>query len=221
MLFPTTDFAIFFALVFLGHWLLNPRPRLWKPFMIGASYVFYSWWDPRFVLLLAGVSLLAQLGALGVHRLRDPKTKRAAMVVAVAAVFAPLLYFKYYGFFAVNLSNAMTSVGLNASIPLIQVVLPVGVSFFTFMAVSYVIDVYRGTTEPAGWVDAFLYLSFFPHLVAGPDRPSERADPPARCPARPTSHRRERRSHLDPGRPVQEGRRVELSGEGDRGPGVR
>ena len=174
MLFPTTDFAIFFALVFLGHWLLNPRPRLWKPFMIGASYVFYSWWDPRFVLLLAGVTVLAQLGALAVHRVRDPKTKQAAMVLAVAAVFAPLLYFKYYGFFAVNVSNAMTSVGLHATMPLILVVLPVGVSFFTFMAVSYVIDVYRGTTEPTGWVDAFLYLSFFPHLVAGPIvRPNE------------------------------------------------
>ncbi len=174
MLFPTTDFAIFFALVFLGHWLLNPRPRLWKPFMIGASYVFYSWWSPRFVLLLAGVSLLAQLGALGVHRIRDPKTRRAALALAVGAVLAPLAYFKYYGFFAVNVSNALSTAGIHRTLPLIQVALPVGVSFFTFMAVSYVVDVYHRGIEPTGWVDLFLYLSFFPHLVAGPIvRPTE------------------------------------------------
>jgi alginate O-acetyltransferase complex protein AlgI len=174
MLFPTTDFAIFFVLVFLGHWLLNPRPRLWKPFMIAASYVFYSWWDPRFVFLLAGVSLLAQLGALGVNRVKDPKTKRAALAVAVGAVIAPLLYFKYYGFFAVNVSNAIADIGIRHTLPLLQILLPVGVSFFTFMAISYVVDVYRGTVEPASWIDTFLYLSFFPHLVAGPIvRPAE------------------------------------------------
>ena len=62
MLFPTIDFAIFFALVFLGHWLLNPKPLPWKLFMIGASYVFYAWWDVHFVWLLAGVSVVSQPG---------------------------------------------------------------------------------------------------------------------------------------------------------------
>ena len=68
MLFPTIDFAIFFAVVFLGHWLLNPRPLAWKLFMIGASYVFYAWWDPAFIWLLASISMIAQLGALAVSR---------------------------------------------------------------------------------------------------------------------------------------------------------
>ena len=66
MLFPTIDFAIFFAVVFLGHWLLNPKPLRWKLFMIGASYVFYAWWNPHFIWLLAAISLIAQLGALAV-----------------------------------------------------------------------------------------------------------------------------------------------------------
>jgi len=174
MLFPTTDFAIFFSLVFLGHWLLNPRPTPWKLFMIGASYVFYAWWDWRFVLLLAGVSFLAQAGALAVHGRRDPRQRRVVTMIAVALVIAPLLYFKYYGFFSVNLSNAAVSLGLHLSLPLSQAILPVGVSFFTFMAIAYVVDVSRGTISPAGWIDAFLYLSFFPHLVAGPIvRPAE------------------------------------------------
>ena len=174
MLFPTTDFAIFFSVVFLGHWLLNPRPTTWKVFMIGASYVFYAWWDWRFVLLLGAVSLLAQEGALTVDGRQSPRGRRIATTIAVASVLAPLLYFKYYGFFSVNLSNAAESLGLHLSVPLIQVILPVGVSFFTFMAIAYVVDVSRGTFAPVGWLDAFLYLSFFPHLVAGPIvRPAE------------------------------------------------
>ena len=75
MLFPTVDFAIFFVLVFVGHWLLNHLSRPWKWFMIAASYVFYAWWDWRFVFLLVGISVLAQLGALTVARTRSPRAR--------------------------------------------------------------------------------------------------------------------------------------------------
>ena len=174
MLFPTIDFAIFFCLVFLGHWLLNPRPLPWKLFMIGASYVFYAWWDWHFVWLLAGVSAVAQVGGLAVARQADPKRRQAVMAMAVTATLLPLAFFKYYGFFAVNVTNGLAKLGIHAGPPLIQVVLPVGVSFFSFMAVAYVVDIYRGKTKPASWVDTFLYLSLFPHLVAGPIvRPNE------------------------------------------------
>jgi len=174
MLFPTVDFALFFCLVFLGHWLLNPRPLPWKLFMIGASYVFYGWWDWHFVWLLAGVSALAQLGGLAVAKQEDPGRRRWATGAAVAALLLPLAYFKYYGFFAVNVTNALAEAGIHAGLPLIQVILPIGVSFYTFMAVSYVVDIERRETTPASWIDVFLYLSFFPHLVAGPIvRPNE------------------------------------------------
>ncbi|MDP9119719.1 MAG: MBOAT family protein [Actinomycetota bacterium] len=168
MLFPTVDFAIFFVLVFTGHWLLNHLSQPWKWFMIGASYIFYAWWDPRFVLLLVGISALAQLGAIAVARANPPRAKLVVNGIAVALLLAPLAFFKYYGFFAVNVTNTLASVGIESSIPLIQVVLPVGISFFTFMAIAYVVDVYRGDFEVASWTDTFLYLSFFPHLVAGP-----------------------------------------------------
>ena len=174
MLFPTVDFAIFFVLVFLGHWLLNHLAQPWKLFMIAASYVFYAWWDPRFVLLLVGISVLAQLGAIAVDRTRAPRSRLVVNGVAVALLLLPLAFFKYYGFFAVNVTNTLAALGMESSIPLIQVVLPVGISFFTFMAIAYVVDVYRGDVEVAGWTDTFLYLSFFPHLVAGPIvRPGE------------------------------------------------
>ena len=174
MLFPTVDFAIFFVLVFLGHWLLNHLAQPWKWFMIAASYLFYAWWDPRFVVLLAGVSAIAQIGALVVSRCRTSRSRLIANALAVAALLAPLAYFKYYAFFAVSVTNAFASLGISVSPPLIQVVLPVGISFFTFMAIAYVVDVFRGDVDPVGWTDAFLYLSFFPHLVAGPIvRPAE------------------------------------------------
>ena len=174
MLFPTVDFALFFALVFVGHWLLNPRLRVWKWFMIGASYVFYAWWDPRFVPLLAGVSAISQAGALVVARAADHPSRRWAVGLVCAAILAPLAFFKYYGFFALSAANALGSLGVSSPVPLAQIVLPVGVSFFTFMAISYVVDVHRGETEVASTLDVFLYLSFFPHLVAGPIvRPNE------------------------------------------------
>ena len=170
MLFPTIDFAIFFCIVFLGHWLLNAFRRPWKLFMIAASYVFYAWWDPRLVWLLALVSLLAQLGALAVARARGrgERARRVTMVVAVVATLLPLVWFKYYGFFSLNFANWLHLVGAASPLPLLQITLPVGISFYSFMAVSYVVDVFRGVQEPAAWIDAFLYLSFFPHLVAGP-----------------------------------------------------
>jgi alginate O-acetyltransferase complex protein AlgI len=174
MLFPTIDFAVFFALVYLGHWLLNPRPVRWKLFMIAASYVFYAWWNPRYVLLLAGISVIAQVAALAVAKREDERGRRWAMGVGVGLTLAPLAYFKYYGFFSVNALNAADSLGIHLGFQPIQVLLPVGISFFSFMAVAYVVDVFRRHTEVASWIDVFLYLSFFPHLVAGPIvRPSE------------------------------------------------
>jgi D-alanyl-lipoteichoic acid acyltransferase DltB (MBOAT superfamily) len=168
MLFPTVDFAIFLVLVFTAHWLLNHLSQPWKWFMIGASYVFYAWWDWRFVLLLVGISILAQLGAIAVARTRSPRARLVVNGIAVALLLVPLAFFKYYGFFAVNVTNTLASLGIEPSLPLIQVVLPVGISFFTFMAIAYVVDVYRDDFEVASWTDTFLYLSFFPHLVAGP-----------------------------------------------------
>ena len=174
MLFPTVDFALFFCLVFLGHWVLNHNARAWKWFMIGASYFFYAYWDVRLIALLLGVTVICQLAAIVVAHQEDERRRTWAMGVGVAATLAPLLFFKYYGFFTVNVTNTAAALGLPLSPPLIQVVLPIGVSFYTFMAISYVVDVYHRRFAIASWTDVILYLSFFPHLVAGPIvRPEE------------------------------------------------
>ncbi|MGP8058987.1 MAG: MBOAT family O-acyltransferase [Acidimicrobiales bacterium] len=168
MLFPTIDFAIFFVVAFTVNWLLNPYPGPWKLAMLALSYFFYSWWDWRFVLLLAASTLVAQGGAVAITRLEGHRAKRAALVVSCAALLGLLGYFKYYGFVSANVDNALHQVGLGRLIPIIQPTLPVAISFFTFMALSYVIDVYRGELEVARPMDMAVYLSFFPHLIAGP-----------------------------------------------------
>jgi alginate O-acetyltransferase complex protein AlgI len=169
LLFPTIDFAIFFGVVFLGNWLLAPTPRRWKLFIIAASYVFYAWWDWRFTFLLAAVTLLSVCGAITIASLESAQRRKVALVVTVAAEVGLLAWFKYYEFAAVTIDNAFHSLGIHAApAPLLAITLPVGISFFTFMGLSYVIDVYRGNLTPASLIDVAVYLSFFPHLIAGP-----------------------------------------------------
>jgi D-alanyl-lipoteichoic acid acyltransferase DltB (MBOAT superfamily) len=168
MLFPTIDFAIFFGIAFTVHWLLNPYRGWWKLSMIGLSYVFYGWVGWSYCLLLFTSTVVAFVGGEFVAAFRSERVRRIAMAVAVAALLGILGWFKYYGFVSVNLDNLTHAVGLGHAVPLVQVALPIAISFFTFMAISYVVDIYRRVLEPAKPLDFALYLSFFPHLLAGP-----------------------------------------------------
>ncbi|HVS85889.1 MAG TPA: MBOAT family protein [Gaiellaceae bacterium] len=166
MLFPTVTFAVFFLIVLPVSWLLMPRPRLWRPFILLASYVFYAWWDWKFVFLLAASTLGNWLG--GELIVRDAIRKRLWLALAVAFDLGLLGYFKYAGFLVSSVENGLTRLGLPAPTSLVGVVLPVGISFYTFMALSYVVDVYRGELETVPLPRFAVWLSFFPHLVAGP-----------------------------------------------------
>jgi alginate O-acetyltransferase complex protein AlgI len=168
VLFPTIDFAIFFGIVFVGHWLLQPRQKLWKTFMVLASYVFYGWWNWHYILLLAFSTLAAQAGALAIARTSSPGRRKIFLIATLSVMLGLLFWFKYFGFLSLNLHNMLHGLGLGSPVPLLQVALPIGISFFSFMAISYVVDIYRRELEPAGWLDFAVYLSFFPHLVAGP-----------------------------------------------------
>jgi D-alanyl-lipoteichoic acid acyltransferase DltB (MBOAT superfamily) len=187
MLFPTTDFAIFLVVVFALHWALNRHRLAWKWFVLAASYVFYAWWDWRLLWLLALVSGLAQAAAVWVERQPDDRRRRRRTAVGVVALLFPLGVFKYYGFFAVGLANALDGIGVSAPLPLLQFVLPVGISFYTFMAISYVVDVSRWEITPAPTLDVFVYLAFFPHLVAGPIVRGDELLPQIRRPRDPDS----------------------------------
>ncbi len=168
MLFPTIDFAIFFAVAFTVNWLLNPYAGWWKLSMIGLSYVFYGWVGWSYCLLLAATTVVSFGGATLVAATRNDRSRRIAMGMTVGALLGILGWFKYYGFVSVNLDNVSHAVGLGQAIPLLQVGLPIAISFFTFMAISYVVDVYRRDLEPARPLDYAVYISFFPHLLAGP-----------------------------------------------------
>ena len=168
MLFPTIDFAIFFAVAFTVNWLLNPYAGWWKLAMIGLSYVFYGWVGWSYCLLLLATTAVAYSGGVLVHRARSDRGRRIAMSVAVAVLLGILAWFKYYGFVSVNLDNLTHALGMGRAVPLLQVALPIAISFFTFMAISYVVDIYRRQLEPARPLDFAFYISFFPHLLAGP-----------------------------------------------------
>jgi D-alanyl-lipoteichoic acid acyltransferase DltB (MBOAT superfamily) len=168
MLFPTFDFAIFFAIAFVANWALNRRAGQWKLAMVGLSYLFYGWVGPSYCLLLLATTVIAHVGGRAIVTAVTPRGRRWAMGLSCAALLGLLGWFKYYGFVSVNLDNLTRRLGLGLPVPLLQVGLPIAISFFTFMALSYVIDIYRGELEPARPLDLALYLSFFPHLLAGP-----------------------------------------------------
>jgi D-alanyl-lipoteichoic acid acyltransferase DltB (MBOAT superfamily) len=168
MVFPSLEFAIFFPLVLVLSWALMPRPRTWKPFILVASYVFYGAADPRFCLLLALITLVNQLGAVQVQRASSDRRRRIITAATVTFDLGMLGVFKYYGFFTEEVGRTLDTVGLGLPLPLLSLALPLGVSFITFQAISYVVDVKRGLLEPASTIDVGIYLSFFPHVVAGP-----------------------------------------------------
>jgi D-alanyl-lipoteichoic acid acyltransferase DltB (MBOAT superfamily) len=168
MLFPTVQFGIFFPIVLALSWALMSRPRWWKPFIIAASYVFYASANPRFCLLLGGVTLGNQAAAKLLGRVSEPRLRKGIVAGAIVLDLGVLAAFKYYAFFATDIDHTLSGVGLGLPMPLLTIALPVGVSFFTFQAISYTVDVYRGLVKPATTLDVAIYLSFFPHLVAGP-----------------------------------------------------
>jgi alginate O-acetyltransferase complex protein AlgI len=168
VLFPTITFALFFAVVLSANWILMRRPRRWLLFMLGASWFFYGWWDPRFVGLLVASSLGNYYLGRQIHLAVSQRGKRFGLRSAVIFNLGILGFFKYCDFFLGSVEAGLRSLGLHAELPLLELVLPVGISFFTFQALSYVIDIYRGRLEPTSLLRFSVYLAFFPQLVAGP-----------------------------------------------------
>ena len=168
MIFPTIQFAIFFVVVLTASWLLKPYPRRWKLFMLSASYFFYGAWDWRFLGLLAFTTVVDHSVGGAIHRTEDPKRRRALLILGVVVSLGVVAFFKYYDFFASSLINLLRPLGIDLPLPILNIILPVGISFFTFQSLSYTIDIYRRKLEPVPLLDFAVFVSFFPHLVAGP-----------------------------------------------------
>jgi alginate O-acetyltransferase complex protein AlgI len=168
MLFNSPTFVIFFIVVFSLYWLL--KQRSWQNLLlIGASYVFYGTWSWKFLLLLMFSTLFDYSCGRAIGATEDKKRKRIFLIASVAANLTLLGTFKYAGFFTRQAADLLNSVGLSVHPWILQIVLPVGLSFYTFQSLGYVIDVYRGKLPAVRSLPEFaLYVAFFPQLVAGP-----------------------------------------------------
>ena len=166
MLFPTLTFGLFFLALFALVWL--QRDNEWRKIvLLAGSWIFYGAWDWRFVALLIASAGLNWLCARQVAA-TEGRPRRAWLVGGVAANLTILCVFKYYGFFLHQAQDWLGVVGWVRDLPLLKIILPVGVSFFTFQGISYLVDVSRGKLPPAKLLDVMLLMSFFAHLVAGP-----------------------------------------------------
>jgi D-alanyl-lipoteichoic acid acyltransferase DltB (MBOAT superfamily) len=161
-------FFVFFVVVFGVSWQLRPYPATWKLFILAASYVFYGWWDWRFCFLLLGSTLANVFFATRIASARDDRVRKRWLVGGLVVNLGVLGFFKYYGFFVDSLIAGLRPVHLAPTTLLAEIALPVGISFFTFCGISYLVDLHRGDVELAAPIDIAVYLSFFPHLVAGP-----------------------------------------------------
>jgi len=172
MIFNSLEFAIFFPLVFLVYWLVLGRMRrAQNGFLVLASYVFYGWWDWRFLFLIFASSLVDFVVGLCLSATPDDQKRRRKTLLGVSlfANLGLLGVFKYYNFFAESFANAVTFFGHRPDVATLSWVLPVGISFYTFQTLSYSIDVYQKKMTPVrDPVAFFAFVSFFPQLVAGP-----------------------------------------------------
>ena len=166
MLFNSPQFAVFLPVVFAVYWLLRRSLRWQNLFVLAASYLFYGWWDWRFLLLIAFTSACSYLSGMAIAA-SEGRRRQALMWLNIGVNLLILGLFKYYDFFVQSFADLF--LGGHADGLLLHLVLPVGISFYTFQALSYSIDVYRRTIQPThNAVSFFAYVAFFPQLVAGP-----------------------------------------------------
>ncbi|MCG7753869.1 MBOAT family O-acyltransferase [Flavihumibacter cheonanensis] len=170
MLFNSIDYAIFLPIVFALYWIIPPKKiQLQNILLLVSSYFFYACWDYRFLFLLMFSTLLDYVSGLKMGDTSSPGLRKIWFWSSVCINLGFLGIFKYYNFFAASFADLLNSVGFQVNFGLLEIILPVGISFYTFHGLSYVIDIYNGKIEPEkNLIDYSLFVSFFPLLVAGP-----------------------------------------------------
>lgn len=168
MLFCTWQFLVFFVVVFAVYWALpGSRARVWL--LVLASLYFYACWSRPLAFLVAGCTFLDYLLGLAIQSTVSLRPRRFLLLLGLAGNIGLLGYFKYADFFLRSLEQTLTAAGVSTSLPVLQLLLPLGLSFYTFEAINYLVDVFRGRIKaernPANF---FLFILFFPHLIAGP-----------------------------------------------------
>jgi len=168
MLFTTHQYLVFFVVVFAVYWAM-PWPRLRIYVLLAASFYFYATWNQWLALLVTGTATLDYLLARGIQASRSRRIARLFTLTSICVNLGVLCYFKYVNFFLESLFQALHAAGVTSPPPLLDVIVPFGISFYTFEAISYTVDVYRGKIPAERNLPNFLlFILFFPHLVAGP-----------------------------------------------------
>ena len=170
MLFNSIDFAVFLPCVFILYWFLNKRSlKLQNVLIVLSSYLFYGWWDYRFLGLIIFSTLVDFTVGLFLKKTSHPSKRKLLLYTSILVNIGLLGFFKYYNFFIDNFVDAFSFFGNTIQPNSLNIILPVGISFYTFQTLSYSIDVYKGKLEPTKDIVAFAaFVSFFPQLVAGP-----------------------------------------------------
>lgn len=170
MLFNSIEFAVFLPIVFALYWFItNKSLKLQNLLIVVSSFIFYGWWDWRFLLLLVFSASVDYFVGIGLSHQQNKQKRQRLLLLSIIVNLGILGFFKYYNFFAESFIDAFSFLGMKPSIRSLNIVLPVGISFYTFQALSYSIDVYKRKLEPTKDIAAyFAFISFFPQLVAGP-----------------------------------------------------
>lgn len=169
MLFPTLDFLLFFVVVLAAMVPLGRWPELRKLVLVAASYFFYAQWNWHYCILLAFSSLVTYVGGLSIGVASSQRVRKTIVGITVGIHLLLLSTFKYLDFLVGSANHLFYAVGIDRELPFMEIILPVGISFFTFHGISYLVDVYRGDVAVCKRLgDILLYLSFFPQLIAGP-----------------------------------------------------
>ena len=166
MLFNSFEFAIFLPITFILYWLFNRNLKLQNAFIVAVSYLFYGWWDWRFLILIAFTTFCSYTSGILIDKANQKSQNKKAKIISTANITINLLIlgvFKYYNFFVTSLADAFSAFGITLGTTTLNNILPVGISFYTFQALSYSIDVYRRKIYASHDIIAFFaFVSFFP-----------------------------------------------------------
>ena len=169
MLFNSLEFVVFFPIVFAVYWLARQNGKLQNAILVVASGVFYAWVDWRFIFLIAFTAMLTYITGRALLSSRQNRGRKGYIIVNIVINLAILGFFKYYNFFIDSFNNAFRSIGVALDMPTLQLILPVGISFYTFKAISYSVDLYKNKIVGGhNLLSVLCYLMFFPQLLAGP-----------------------------------------------------
>lgn len=167
MVFTSLVYIVFLLLVLACYFRM---PGRWQPrLLLAASYLFYAYWKPQYLLLLLGITTIDFLAAIRIEQARDTLVRKLWLAVSISANLGLLFFYKYYDFVATQVNAVLGLGGSGAALPVLDLLIPLGISFHTFQSISYTVDVYRGACKAErNYLNLALFISFFPQLVAGP-----------------------------------------------------